>query len=392
MTEIAPRPSSLALVASFLFTDLVGFSKRSVAEQFAAKSALADILRANLVVLRDSDYRIKDTGDGALIAFVANPEHALYMALAIADVCGREGAAVPLVSLRTGVHLGAVKESFDVEARPNFIGDGINAAKRIMDFAAPGQITASRAFFDAVGCLDASYAELFRHLGAPDDKHGRAHELYSLQPSATVLEKLRRDLPARDDLRGSPVTTRPGYRRAIVAVAVVACAGGAAAYFLLPAHKSDVAATLSPAVPAEAPSRASGAGGVGRGGASVAGDPNAPAPSLTVAPAATTAPAAMATPAPAALPPSPQADMRGSASSAEGRSTLKTGQRAAVPSDAPVPTGNLTPPKAAVAKATAPGVATNDRGGPRCSRIIGKAELGEPLSPEEKKELANACR
>jgi class 3 adenylate cyclase len=384
VTEIAPRPSGLALVASFLFTDLVGFSKRSVSEQFAAKSALAEILRANLAVLRDSDYRIKDTGDGALIAFVANPEHALYMALAIADACGHQGAAVPLVSLRTGVHLGAVKESFDVESRPNYVGDGINAAKRIMDFAAPGQITASRAFFDAVGCLDASYAELFRHLGAPDDKHGRAHELYSLQPSATVLEKLRRDLPARDDVRDVPPgTVRTGYRRTIVAVAAVACAGGAAAYFLFPARKAELAATPPPAIPLEAPSRAPLGGGVGTGDLPGVGGP--PAAGAAVAPPATAAPAAVA------MPPIPQPDTRTPVSSAERPGASNRGQRAAIAGEGPATAGYLAAPKAAAARAD-PGVAANDRGSPRCSRIIGKAELGEPLSPEEKKELANACR
>ena len=148
MTETEPHARTRTLVASFLFTDLVGFSIGSAAEQTAAKATLSAIIRSNIAALRETDYRIRDTGDGALIAFVTDPEHALYMALAIAQDFGRAAAAAgfPSNSLRTGLHLGAVKEVIDVEARPNFIGDGINAAKRIMDFAAPGQITASRAF------------------------------------------------------------------------------------------------------------------------------------------------------------------------------------------------------------------------------------------------------
>ena len=196
MTETERHPTSRALVASFLFTDLVGYSKGTAAEQYAAKATLSSVLRRNLATLLDVDYRIKDTGDGALIAFTSSPEHALYMALAIAEDFGRAAgeAGFPSNRLRTGLHLGSVKESTDLEARPNFVGDGINAAKRIMDFAEPGQITASRAFFDAVGSLDSAYAELFRHVGAPDDKHGRAHELYAVAPSAAVLEKLKLDL------------------------------------------------------------------------------------------------------------------------------------------------------------------------------------------------------
>ena len=141
VTETEPRSPTRTLVASFLFTDLVGFSIGSAAEQYAAKATLSAILRRNLAALREVDYRIKDTGDGALIAFVSNPEHALYMALAIAQDFGRAAAdaGFPSNSLRTGLHLGSVKESIDLEARPNFVGDGINAAKRIMDFAAPGR-------------------------------------------------------------------------------------------------------------------------------------------------------------------------------------------------------------------------------------------------------------
>ena len=41
---------------------------------------------------------------------------------------------------------------------------------------------------------------------------------------------------------------------------------------------------------------------------------------------------------------------------------------------------------------TRPRTSPTDRGGPRCSRIMEKATLGEPLSQDEKKELANSCR
>ena len=77
MTETERHPTSRALVATFLFTDLVGYSKGTAAEQYAAKATLSSVLRRNLATLPDVDYRIKDTGDGALIAFTSSPEHAL---------------------------------------------------------------------------------------------------------------------------------------------------------------------------------------------------------------------------------------------------------------------------------------------------------------------------
>src|SRR5215470_7174642 len=196
--DTGPRATIRTIVASFLFTDLVGFSKGTAAEQYSAKAQLTALLRRDLAMLRESDYWIKDTGDGALIAFVSNPEHALYVALALGHDYGTASVdgSTASSSLRTGLHLGTVKESTDLEGRRNFVGDGINAAKRIMDFAVPGQITASRSFFEAIANLDTAYGKLFEHLGAPDDKHGRTHELYAVSRSDTVLEKLKADLAA----------------------------------------------------------------------------------------------------------------------------------------------------------------------------------------------------
>src|SRR5437762_1742145 len=183
-------------------------NQRSMPTHARRHGAVFDFALSRFVGSKASDYWIKDTGDGALIAFVSNPEHALYMALALGhDYGGSADQAAG--SLRTGLHLGTVKESIDVEARRNFVGDGINAAKRIMDFASPGQITASRAFFDAVASLDSAYADLFRHVGAPDDKHGRAHELYAVSPSPTVLQELKLDLPAAARESGESAPKRP---------------------------------------------------------------------------------------------------------------------------------------------------------------------------------------
>ena len=117
VTETESRPRNRALVASFLFTDLVGYSKGTASDQYAAKATLSEILGRNLAALRKDDYRIKDTGDGALIAFLSSPEHALYVALAIAHDFAHAAsvAGFPSNNVRTGLHIGAVKEAIDLE-------------------------------------------------------------------------------------------------------------------------------------------------------------------------------------------------------------------------------------------------------------------------------------
>src|SRR5437762_2422179 len=53
VTTTERHPASRALVASFVFTDLVGYSKGTAAEQYAAKATLSSILRGNLATLPD---------------------------------------------------------------------------------------------------------------------------------------------------------------------------------------------------------------------------------------------------------------------------------------------------------------------------------------------------
>ena len=62
------------------------------------------------------------------------------------------------VSLRIGVHVGAIELISDINARPNVCGDTINYAQRVMDAANPRQILYSEAAFrEHVGIESASF-------------------------------------------------------------------------------------------------------------------------------------------------------------------------------------------------------------------------------------------
>ena len=383
MTETEPQARTRTLVASFLFTDLVGFSIGSAAEQTAAKATLSAIIRRNIAALRETDYRIRDTGDGALIAFVTDPEHALYMALAIAQDFGKAAAVAgfPSNSLRTGLHLGAVKEVIDVEARPNFIGDGINAAKRIMDFAAPGQITASRAFFDAVAGLDSAFAALFKHVGAPDDKHGRAHELYTVEPSASVLDRLRQELAAlaresADSAARGPasIKAQPGWSRSITAdgQARPNRAAEAARKWTLPVVTISAIGVALFFVATKL--REPGAPGVPAAGPSAESAPAVDSRTST------------------AVQPKSEMTKPPSAQVAEDAPKSDLPKPAAVPAIAAAKSNAVKPKSDAAPSALVPATVPPERNSARCSRIMEKATLGEALSPEEKKELASSCR
>ena|SRR5688572_25880582 len=165
--------SSRTLVCSVLFLDIVEYSKKPVAEQLQLKQTFNRVLTEALAPVPQRDRIILDTGDGAAVTFMGDPEDALFSAMSVRDMAGE-------APVRLGVNLGPVRLVKDLNAQMNIIGDGINVAQRIMSFSRPGQLLVSRSFYEVVSCLSREYVKLFRHEGSRTDKHVREHEVYSV--------------------------------------------------------------------------------------------------------------------------------------------------------------------------------------------------------------------
>jgi class 3 adenylate cyclase len=165
--------SSRTLVCSVLFLDIVEYSKKPVAEQLQLKQVFNRVLTEALEPVPQRDRIILDTGDGAAVTFMGDPEDALFSAMSVRDMAGE-------APVRLGVNLGPVRLVKDLNSQMNIIGDGINVAQRIMSFSRPGQLLVSRSFYEVVSCLSRDYVKLFRHEGSRTDKHVREHEVYSV--------------------------------------------------------------------------------------------------------------------------------------------------------------------------------------------------------------------
>jgi class 3 adenylate cyclase len=165
-------------ICSVVFLDIVGYSEKTVEDQIKLKDRLNRYVAEAIKDVAVNDRIILDTGDGAAIGFLGDPEDALFVALSLKDAMG--SGHEPL-SVRTGINLGPVKLVKDINGRPNLIGDGINIAQRVMTFAKPGQILVSRSYYDVVSCLSQEYAQLFHYLGLRADKHIREHEIYYVE-------------------------------------------------------------------------------------------------------------------------------------------------------------------------------------------------------------------
>jgi class 3 adenylate cyclase len=184
---MAAEESGRTLVCSVLFIDIVGYSKKSVTEQFELKRRFNGTLAEALDVLQRRDRVLVDTGDGAAVVFLGDPEDALVAGLAMRELAGT-------IPLRMGINLGPVKLISDLNDQTNVIGDGINVAQRVMTFAEPGQLLVSSNYQDVVSRLSEQYAKLFTREGRRQDKHVREHDLYSVSGALRITGEPLGDL------------------------------------------------------------------------------------------------------------------------------------------------------------------------------------------------------
>ena len=259
--------SGRTLVCSVLFLDIVEYSKKPVSDQLQIKQEFNRVLQKALEQVPQRDRIILDTGDGAAVTFMGDPEDALFAAMAVRDSAGA-------LAVRLGVNLGPVRLVKDLNGQMNIIGDGINVAQRVMSFSHPGQLLVSRSFYEVVSCLSRDYANLFHHEGARTDKHVREHDVYSVvggTPASkrlgdTVTQSLDGEVPAKWISRSGPLGLRHSALVIAGLVLLVLVGGGVGARAILEP------AAAAPEKPAEATAPA-------------AATPAPPAPARTEPPA-----------------------------------------------------------------------------------------------------------
>src|SRR6266516_1792172 len=190
-----PDYTNRTFICSVLFLDIVEYSARSVAEQIRLKERFNAVLTEAIAGVATDDRIILDTGDGAAVSFLGDPEDALFAGMSLRDaVPGQQELASggPRLQVRVGVNLGPVRLVKDINGQPNIIGDGINVAQRVMSFAEPGQILVSRSYYDVMAHLSEDYSKLFHYEGAKTDKHVREHKVYAI---GAAPSNLRRTVP-----------------------------------------------------------------------------------------------------------------------------------------------------------------------------------------------------
>lgn len=180
MSEQAKR----TVICSVVYADIVEFSQKTVAKQLALKGWFNDITSQALKNIPVTERIVLDTGDGAALCFLGDPEEALFAANSLRVALTESD--YPELTLRIGINLGPVKIVTDINGQPNVIGDAINVAQRVMSFSQPNQILVSRSYYEVVARLSDEYLKLFNYLGIHKDKHIREHEVYEVRIRSTA--------------------------------------------------------------------------------------------------------------------------------------------------------------------------------------------------------------
>ena len=205
-------PQRRTLVCTLMALDLVGYANRALDEQVALRRLLGEVLARALRGIPEDSRLTTDTAGGAVTCFLGDPEEALHSALLLRDLLvQRYGQGL---RLRIGLHMGPVRLLPDLQGRPQVIGDGLNVAQRVMDFAQSGQVLVSRAYHEVVSRLIDPKAFAFDDLGTYLDGHGREHQVLRVEPAG---QRTHPQGPSTGYTQTSPLASRHPLDDAAVA-------------------------------------------------------------------------------------------------------------------------------------------------------------------------------
>ncbi len=221
--------SNRTFICSVLYLDIVEYTLRSSGEQIALKERLNATLTEAIASVAAEDRIVLDTGGGAALGFLGDPEDAMSAAVSVCSaLLEQKATAGTRAWIRAGINLGLVGLVKDMNGKPIIVGDGVKMAQHIMLFAEPGQILVSRSYRDVMVRLSESYADLFHYEGAKTDKNVREHWVYAVSAAASSVfhnQRKKTDNASKSSSRERAIATtpptgqrpEPGWTAAIVA-------------------------------------------------------------------------------------------------------------------------------------------------------------------------------
>ena len=172
------------ILVSVIALAIHDLTRRTVAEQGQLRAQIEKLLQDALRTLPAAGRIVLDAPQGFVVA-VLDGRHA---ALELAERVQAGGAELPLC---IGLNYGPVAILADDNRGHALVGDGITAAMTMTQAAAPGRMTASRPFHEALQAEAPDSAARLTAAGVHTDTQVRTHEIFTLDQSAVHSRRRR---------------------------------------------------------------------------------------------------------------------------------------------------------------------------------------------------------
>jgi class 3 adenylate cyclase len=181
-------------VCSVLYLDIVDYSTMSVTAQLKLKQQLNSLLREALGEVAAVDRIVLEMTGGVMVSFLGRPSDALFVALDLRrKMAAAQGPDEPAERLRAGINLGPVRVVDEPAGQLKLVGDGINVAERVMNFADPDTILVSRSYYEVLCRQLPDFEPVFRFEGTRTDRQVREHSVFTVDLAGA--DSLRANLP-----------------------------------------------------------------------------------------------------------------------------------------------------------------------------------------------------
>jgi hypothetical protein len=173
-------------ICTVLFLDIIEYAKKPVSQQLRVKEQFNARLSEALQDIAANDRIILDTGDGAAINFLGDPEDALFVAMSLAHAFSQPPEGGLAIDVRIGINLGPVRLVRDINGQPQ------HHRRRHQRRRARHELRQQRSagwfrvrISEVVTRISEDYGQLFAYQGSRTDKHVREHEIYAVASSGT---------------------------------------------------------------------------------------------------------------------------------------------------------------------------------------------------------------
>ena len=190
-------------ICSIVALEIIDFSKKTETDQLEIKNQLNSLIDHAVIDIPQADRVIVEKEHGAMIVFNGASEDALEDALFISltvrdEILKNNTQSLKPWYVQFGIHLGNVKVAAK-KGQQDVIGEGVDEARRIMSFANPNQILASRAYHDMASKLTQEVSNMFEQY----DMHVHEQDIYSVRLNKESAMTFESDVVPAEELRSA---------------------------------------------------------------------------------------------------------------------------------------------------------------------------------------------